>query len=134
MTDDTNATLLLTAKIAAAHVSHNKVAITDIAPLITKIHGALVKLGREKLPEATKQAPAIAIRASITPDYIICLEDGKRYKILKNHLMATYGMTPKEYRAKWNLPANYPMVAPNYAAKRSAIAYKIGLGRKRSKS
>jgi predicted transcriptional regulator len=128
-----NPLITLTANIVAAHVSNHNVAVSDMAQLITNTHGALAGLGSQKPLETAKQQPAVAIRNSINPDYIICLEDGKRYKMLKNHLMTAFGMTPKEYRAKWNLPADYPMVAPNYAAARSAIAYKIGLGRKHGK-
>jgi predicted transcriptional regulator len=133
MTDDTNSTLLLTAEIVSAHVSNNNVAVSDIAQLITKTHGALARLGVQNPSENAKQEPAVAIRASVKPDYIICLEDGKPFKTLKRHLMKFYGLTPDDYRTKWNLPADYPMVAPNYAAARSAIAFKIGLGRKRNK-
>jgi len=131
MTQDTNATLLLTAEIVAAHVSNNKVAISDLVPLITKTHIALAGLSTKKSAYSAKQEPAVAIRASVKPDYIICLENGKKFKMLKNHLMIAFGMTPHDYRAKWNLSADYPMVAPNYAATRSAIAFKAGLGRKR---
>jgi len=131
MTQDTNATLLLTAEIVAAHVSNNKVAISDLVPLITKTHIALAGLSAQKSAQSAKQEPAVAIRASVKPDYIICLEDGKPFKTLKRHLMKFYGLTPDTYRAKWNLPADYPMVAPNYTAARSAIAFKAGLGRKR---
>jgi predicted transcriptional regulator len=131
MTDNTNSTLLFTTEIVAAHVSNNKVAISDIAPLIIKTHSALAGLGRQNPPEIAKQEPAVAIRASVKPDYIICLEDGKPFKTLKRHLMKFYGLTPDTYRAKWNLPADYPMVALNYTAARSAIAFKAGLGRKR---
>jgi predicted transcriptional regulator len=131
MTDDTNSTLLLTAEIVSAHVSNNNVAVSDIAQLITKTHGALARLGVQNPRENAKQEPAVAIRASVKPDYIICLEDGKPFKTLKRHLMKFYGLTPDTYRAKWNLSADYPMVAPNYAATRSAIAFKAGLGRKR---
>ncbi len=131
MTDNINSTLLLTTGIVAAHVSNNKVAISDIAPLIAKTHSALAGLGRQNPPEIAKQEPAVAISASVKPDYIICLEDGKRFKTLKRHLMKFYRMSPDDYRAKWKLPADYPMVAPNYAASRSAIAFKAGLGHKR---
>jgi predicted transcriptional regulator len=133
MTDDTNRTLLLTAEIVAAHVSNNKVAISDMVPLITKTHTALAGLSAQKPMHSVKKEPAVAIRTSVKPDYIICLEDGKPFKTLKRHLMKFYGLTPDDYRTKWNLPADYPMVAPNYAAARSAIAFKIGLGRKRGK-
>ena len=131
MIDDKNATVRLTAEIVIAHVSNNKVAISDMVPLITKTHIALAGLSTKKSAHSAKQEPAVAIRASVKPDYIICLEDGKPFKTLKRHLMKFYGLTPDAYRAKWNLSADYPMVAPNYAAARSAIAFKAGLGRKR---
>ena len=131
MTDDTNAVLLLTAEIVAAHVSNNKVAISDMGPLITKTHMALAGLSAQNSAHSAKQEPAVTIRASVKPDYIICLEDGKPFKTLKRHLMKFYGLTPDAYRAKWGLPADYPMVAPNYTAARSAIAFKAGLDRKR---
>ena len=91
--------------------------------------GALAGLGAPEQPIVAKQEPAVSVRASIKPDYIICLEDGKKLKMLKRHLMSHYGMTPDEYRAKWSLPKDYPMVAPNYAEQRRSLAMKIGLGR-----
>ena len=122
--------ITLTSDIVAAHVSNNSVAVEDVAGLISNVYGALAGLGQavtvvEALPE-----PAVSIRASIKPDYIVCLEDGKKLKMLKRHLMTHYNMTPDQYRARWNLPADYPMVAPNYAEKRRELAKKIGLGRK----
>jgi predicted transcriptional regulator len=125
-----NETLItLTADIVAAHVSNNSVAIADLPGLIAIVHGALEGLGTTEQLVAAKQEPAVSIRASIKPDYIICLEDGKKLKMLKRHLMSHYGMTPDEYRAKWGLPKDYPMVAPNYAQQRRSLAMKIGLGR-----
>jgi predicted transcriptional regulator len=125
--------ITLTADIVAAHVSNNSVAVSDIPTLIQNVHGALVGL-TSSAPEApTKQEPAVSIRASIKPDYVVCLEDGKKLKMLKRHLMTHYKLTPDQYRAKWNLPADYPMVAPNYAETRRALAKKIGLGRKPGK-
>ncbi len=94
------------------------------------MHGALAGLSGEKTHPVVPQEPAVSVRASIKPDYIVCLEDGKKLKMLKRHLMTHYQMTPADYRAKWNLPADYPMVAPNYAAQRKELALKIGLGRK----
>ena len=124
----------LTADIVAAHVINNSVAVSDLPLLIANVHGALANLGGSKPePEAKKQEPAVSIRASIKPDYIVCLEDGKKLKMLKRHLMTHYQMTPDDYRAKWNLPADYPMVAPNYAEQRRSLAKKIGLGTKRRK-
>ena len=127
---DKNETLItLTADIVAAHVSNNSVAIADLPTLIAIVHGALAGLGATEQPVTEKQEPAVSVRASIKPDYIICLEDGKKLKMLKRHLMSHYGMTPDEYRAKWGLPKDYPMVAPNYAEQRRTLAMKIGLGR-----
>ena len=124
--------ITLTADIVAAHVSNNSVAVNDLPTLIANVHGALSKLGGEAPvePEA-KQEPAVTVRQSIKPDYIVCLEDGKKLKMLKRHLMTHYQMTPEQYRAKWNLPNDYPMVAPNYAEQRRSLAKSIGLGTKR---
>lgn len=132
MTDiNLNETLItLTADIVAAHVSNNSVAVADLPQLIANVHGALTKLGAPTPVVAAAPEPAVSIRASIKPDYIICLEDGKKLKMLKRHLMTHYGMTPEDYRAKWGLPRDYPMVAPNYAEQRRSLAMQIGLGRK----
>lgn len=128
--ENMNETLLtLTADIVAAHVSNHSVSIADLPILIATVHGALADLGTVEQPVAAKQEPAVSVRASIKPDYIICLEDGKKLKMLKRHLMSHYGMTPDDYRAKWGLPKDYPMVAPNYAEQRRSLAMKIGLGR-----
>ena len=124
----------LTADIVAAHVSNNSVAVSDLPLLIQNVHGALVGLGGKAPPPEVKQEPAVSVRASIKPDYIVCLEDGKKLKMLKRHLMTHYQLTPEQYRAKWNLPADYPMVAPNYAEQRRSLAKKIGLGTKRRKT
>ena len=123
----------LTADIVAAHVSNNSVAVSDLPVLIQNVHGALTGLGRAVTEPEVKQEPAVSIRSSVKPDYIVCLEDGKKLKMLKRHLMTHYQMTPEQYRAKWNLPADYPMVAPNYAEQRRTLAKKIGLGTKRRK-
>lgn len=123
----------LTADIVAAHVSNNSVAVGDLPLLIQNVHGALAGLGGPAPEPETKQEPAVSVRASIKPDYLVCLEDGKKLKMLKRHLMTHYQMTPEQYRAKWNLPADYPMVAPNYAEQRRSLAKKIGLGTKRRK-
>ncbi len=126
--------ITLTADIVAAHVSNNSVAVSDIPSLIENVHRALNGLSAgEVVAEPEMPEPAVSVRASIKPDYIVCLEDGKKLKMLKRHLMTHYNMTPDEYRARWNLPADYPMVAPNYAATRRELAKKIGLGRKPGK-
>lgn len=115
--------------IAAAYLARNEVSIESVSSLIKGIHATLVGLGDpppvEKPPA---QEPAVAIKKSVTPDFIICLEDGAKLKMLKRYIQSRYGMTPAEYRAKWGLPADYPMVAPNYAQQRSALAKKFGLG------
>jgi predicted transcriptional regulator len=128
---DMNETLItLTSDIVAAHVSNNSVAVGELATVITSVYGALAGLGQAVVVEEAAPEPAVSIRASIKPDYIVCLEDGKKLKMLKRHLMTHYNMTPDQYRARWNLAADYPMVAPNYAEKRRELAKKIGLGRK----
>ena len=123
--------IALTADIVSAHVSNNSVAVSDLPLLIQNVHNALAGLGEDVVEPEVKQEPAVSIRSSIKPDYIVCLEDGKKLKMLKRHLMTHYQMTPDQYRAKWNLPADYPMVAPNYAEQRRSLAKKIGLGTKR---
>ena len=123
--------IALTADIVSAHVSNNSVAVSDLPVLIQNVHNALSSLGDDLVEPEIKQEPAVSIRASIKPDFIVCLEDGKKLKMLKRHLMTHYQMTPEQYRAKWNLPADYPMVAPNYAEQRRSLAKKIGLGTKR---
>ncbi|MET0249760.1 MAG: MucR family transcriptional regulator [Sphingobium sp.] len=120
----------LTADIVSAHVSNNSVAPNDVGRLIASVHAALQGLDAPGKPEEPKQEPAVSVRASVKPDYLVCLEDGKKLKMLKRYLMTTYNMTPADYRAKWGLPADYPMVAPNYAQQRKELAHKIGLGRK----
>jgi predicted transcriptional regulator len=124
----------LTADVVAAYVSNNPVPAGDLPNLISDVHSALGKVGAagEQAP-ADKPKPAVNPKRSITDDYIICLEDGKKFKSLKRHLMTHYGLTPEQYREKWGLDSNYPMVAPNYAAARSQLAKKMGLGRKRKK-
>jgi predicted transcriptional regulator len=121
----------LSADIVAAYVSRNSVTPSGLPALIESIHLALTNLGAvEAVPEAEALVPAVPIRKSITPGFLICLDDGKKFKSLKRHL-ASHGMTPDQYRAKWNLPKDYPMTAPDYAAKRSALAKSIGLGQLR---
>ena len=123
--------ITLTADIVAAHVSNNSVSVNDLPTLISNVHGALTALtGPAPVEPTAKQEPAVSVRASIKPDYVICLEDGKKLKMLKRHLMTHYNLTPDQYRAKWGLPADYPMVAPNYAEQRRTLAKKIGLGTK----
>lgn len=126
---DTSA-LELTASIVSAYVSKNSVPVTGLPDLVASVHASLQKLATTAEPEPVQATPAVPIKKSVTPDYIISLEDGRKFKSLKRHLSAHYGMTPDEYRAKWNLPSDYPMVAPNYAATRSALAKTMGLGRK----
>jgi len=123
--------LRMTAEVVSAYASNNMLPPGQIAEVINTVFSTLASLERAG-PDGKGEAqkPAVAIRKSVTPDYIVCLEDGKKLKMLKRHLRSTYGITPDEYRAKWGLPADYPMVAPNYAAQRSAFAKKIGLGRK----
>jgi predicted transcriptional regulator len=131
MTIDNSSDLLaMTADIVSAHVAANSVAVGDIPNLIKSVHAALAGLGTPVVAPEVKQEPAVSVRTSIKPDYIVCLEDGKKLKMLKRHLMTHYQMTPDAYRAKWGLPSDYPMVAPNYAALRKSLALKIGLGRK----
>ena len=126
--------LTLTADIVAAHVSNNSVAVNDLPNLIQNVHGALTGISaRQSAPEA-KPEPRVPIRSSVKPDFIVCLEDGKKLKMLKRHLMTHYNMTPDEYRQKWGLSADYPMVAPNYAEQRRALAKSIGLVTKRRKT
>ncbi len=122
----------LTAKVVAAYVGNNTVSVSDLPSLINNVQTAFRGLGEEKAtPAKAALDPAVPIKKSVTPDYIVCLEDGKKLKMLKRHLKTVYDMTPDEYRVKWNLPAEYPMVAPNYAKARSEMATKLGLGRKR---
>ncbi|HEY6868294.1 MAG TPA: MucR family transcriptional regulator [Novosphingobium sp.] len=128
---DLNETLItLTSDIVAAHVSNNSVSVADLPTLISNVYTALSGLGQVAPVAETPPEPAVSIRASVKPDHIVCLEDGKKLKMLKRHLMTHYNMTPEQYRARWNLPADYPMVAPDYAEKRRELAKKIGLGRK----
>jgi predicted transcriptional regulator len=122
--------LSLTSEIVAAHVSNNAVSSTDLPDLIKTVFGTLSGLNGAKAEPEPEQKPAVPIKKSITDDYLICLEDGKKLKMLKRHLATAYGMTPEEYRQKWGLPHDYPMVAPNYSKTRKELAKKIGLGRK----
>lgn len=131
MADESSENLLmLTADIVAAHVSNNSISIADLPDVIGRVHAALSGLGTPTEAEPEELKPAVSIRASIKPDYIVCLEDGKKLKMLRRHLMTHYGLTPDDYRAKWGLPKDYPMVAPAYAEKRRELAVAIGLGTK----
>lgn len=121
--------ITLTADIVAAHVSNNSVAVSDVPTLIGNVHAALAGLSNDAVAPEVVLEPAVPVRNSIKRDYIICLEDGKKLKMLKRHLMTHYGMTPDDYRAKWGLAADYPMVAPAYAEQRRVLAKAIGLGR-----
>jgi predicted transcriptional regulator len=121
--------LALTAEIVSSHVSNNSTGRENLPELIQSVFDKLAALASDE-PAPTELTPAVPIKKSVTDDYIVCLEDGKKLKMLKRHLMTAYGMTPAEYRAKWGLKANYPMVAPSYAMKRQELAKKIGLGRK----
>lgn len=123
-------TLHLAVEIVSAYVSNNKIASEDLGNFIQSVHTTLVNIAQKDLiSESEAPKPAVSVRKSVTPDYLICLEDGKKLKMLKRYLRTNYGMTPEEYRLKWNLDPDYPMVAPNYAAQRSEFAKKIGLGR-----
>ena len=123
-----NDILGLTSKIVAAHVSNNSVALSDLPTVIREVYQTLSVLGGAAPAAAEKPTPAVSIKKSITPDYIVCLEDGKKLKMLKRHLRTAYNMSPEDYREKWGLPADYPMVAPSYAKQRSKLAKQIGLG------
>ncbi|MDE0407575.1 MAG: MucR family transcriptional regulator [Alphaproteobacteria bacterium] len=123
-----------TSKIVSAHVSNNTVAVGDLPDLIRQVYGTLASLGERPQGSSERPIPAVPIRRSVMPDHIVCLEDGKKLKMLRRHLKTAYNMTPEEYRERWNLPADYPMVAPNYAAQRSELARKIGLGRRNPRS
>ena len=128
--NDVSETLItLTSDIVAAHVSNNSVAVDELPALIKNVYGALSGLGAAAQEEARPE-PAVSIRASVKPDHLVCLEDGKKMKMLKRHLMTDHGLTPAEYRARWGLPADYPMVAPEYAEKRRTLDKQIGLRRK----
>lgn len=125
----------LAADIVSAYVSNNTVASTELPNLINEVYGALQRTANVTIePEPEPLKPAVPIKKSVMADYIICLEDGKKFKSLKRHLRTHYDMTPEEYREKWDLPSDYPMVAPNYAAARSELAKKMGLGQQRKRS
>src|ERR687889_1729808 len=129
--DDKSEVIEMTADIVSAYVGNNSVAAADLPGLIQSVHKALAGVSSGAEPEAAApKEPAVPIRRSITPDYLVCLEDGRKFKSLKRHLRTKYNMSPEEYRSKWGLPKDYPMVAPNYAKARSDLAKSMGLGRK----
>jgi predicted transcriptional regulator len=130
--DHTTSFIELTANIVSAYVSNNPVSAADIPTLINQIHSALLQVSAGQGAAAAEPLrPAVSIKKSITPDHLVCLEDGKKFKSLRRHLRSQYNMTPEQYREKWGLPADYPMVAPNYAAARSQLAKQMGLGQQR---
>ncbi|GAK34750.1 putative MucR family transcriptional regulatory protein y4pD [alpha proteobacterium Q-1] len=127
--------LALTADIVVSHLSNNSVPVSELPKLIEDVYQALRSIGSEEAVVAEERPePAVPIKKSVTPDFVICLEDGKKLKMLKRYLKARFDMTPEDYRERWGLPADYPMVAPNYAKQRQALAKKIGLGTRRRKS
>jgi predicted transcriptional regulator len=123
-----NELLVLTTEIVSAHLSNNSLSADEIPGLIQRVYKTLANVGSEQAGFAERPQPAVPIKKSVTPDYIVCLEDGKKLKMLKRHLKTAYNMSPEEYRERWGLPADYPMVAPNYARQRSSLAKEIGLG------
>ncbi|MFK8252270.1 MucR family transcriptional regulator [Ancylobacter terrae] len=132
---DTTSHIELAADIVAAYVSNNSVPVGDLPSLIRDVHTALLRIGQgETEPHVEPLKPAVPIKKSVTPEFIICLEDGKKFKSLKRHLRTQYNLTPEQYREKWGLPADYPMVAPSYATARSALAKQMGLGQQRRRS
>jgi predicted transcriptional regulator len=130
MTENTNPKdlLALTTEIVAAHVSNNTVGVADLPQLINQVYQSLTNIGKTPAPTAERPQPAVPIKKSIHPDYLICLEDGKKLKMLKRHLKTSYNLTPEQYRERWGLAPDYPLVAPNYAKQRSKLAKDIGLG------
>ncbi|MBQ8346892.1 MAG: MucR family transcriptional regulator [Alphaproteobacteria bacterium] len=124
--------LAFTTEIVSAHVSNNEIPAADLPKLVQDVYRALADIMAPE-PEVEQLQPAVPVKKSVFPDYIVCLEDGKKLKMLKRHLKTAYNMTPEEYRTRWNLPADYPMVAPNYAERRSGLAKKIGLGMRSKK-
>lgn len=131
---NSNEVIELCTEIVSAYVSNNAISQADLPKLIVDVHSTLYSLSTKEIqPAQEARKPAVSVKKSITPDYIICLEDGKKFKSLKRHLRTHYDLSPEDYRDKWNLPADYPMVAPNYAAARSRLAREMGLGRKAGK-
>ena len=134
-TENKNAIVELTADIVAAYVGNNAVPAADLPNLINDVYQALAAAtGGAKEKEVVEEKPAVPVRRSVTPEHVVCLEDGKKFKSLKRHLRTHHNMTPEEYREKWGLPADYPMVAPNYAEARSSLAKKMGLGQRRRRA
>jgi predicted transcriptional regulator len=129
-----NDLLALTTEIVAAHVSNNTVSVGDLPSLINQVYQSLATIGQGPAISTERPQPAVSVKRSVHPDYIICLEDGKKLKMLKRHLKTAYNMTPEEYRDRWQLPPDYPMVAPNYARQRSRLAKEIGLGTRARRS
>jgi predicted transcriptional regulator len=127
-TEQSNDLLALTTEIVAAHVSNNTVALGDLPQLINQVYNSLANIGVAPAAPAARPQPAVSVKKSVQPDYIVCLEDGKKLKMLKRHLKTAYNMTPESYRERWGLSSDYPMVAPNYARQRSRLAKEIGLG------
>ena len=125
----TQTLIAFTSNIVEAYVANNSAALDDVPVLINSVYSALSGLSGETAQEEPRPEPAVSVRASVKPDYLVCLEDGKKLKMLKRYLRTNYDMSPEEYRERWNLPSDYPMVAPNYAEKRRELAKKIGLGR-----
>jgi len=124
----------LTSEIVAAHVSNNTVAVAELPDLIERVYRTLSHVGSDQETRPDRPVPAVPAKQSVTPDYIICLEDGKKLKMLKRHLKTAYNLTPEEYRERWGLPPDYPMVSPNYAKQRSRLAKEIGLGTRSRRS
>lgn len=135
MSEVDDALIGMVADIVSAYVANNSVPVSELPGLIASTHAAMSNLGAAPAPAPEEKAvPAVPVKKSITPDFLICLEDGKKFKSLKRHLRTSYDMSPEQYRAKWNLPADYPMVAPAYAEARSNLAKKMGLGQQRKKT
>jgi predicted transcriptional regulator len=126
---ETETLVRLAVEVVVAHVSNNDVAVGDTPTLLASVYDILAGKTAKDAPEDPAGVPAVSVRSSIKPDYLVCLEDGKKLKMMKRYLMTRYGLTPEDYRAKWNLPADYPMVAPNYSERRRKMAKEIGLGR-----
>ncbi len=126
-TEQSSDLLALTTEIVAAHVSNNTVALGDLGQLINQVYSSLANIGTAPVAVAARPQPAVSIKKSVLPDYIVCLEDGKKLKMLKRHLKTAYNMSPEGYRERWGLAPDYPMVAPNYAAARSDLAKRMGL-------
>ena len=127
-TEQTGDLLTLTTEIVAAHVSNNTVSLSDLPQLINQVYNSLANIGTAPAAPLSRPQPAVSIKKSVQPEYLVCLEDGKKLKMLKRHLKTAYNMTPEAYRERWGLPPDYPMVAPNYAEQRSRLAKEIGLG------